>query len=135
MDIRNSDCMGLFVFLLEDLIMVKKPTYEELERRVKRLERRVEDRTRDLRTTLTTMKRKEKEIIQNKSSFEKVYRQLMETSQALSVLARNIDRDKETLEKEIFMTISSKIMPIIIELQMDIYCKKREADLKVLAMV
>ena len=115
--------------------MAKKPTYEELERRVKRLERRVEDRTRDLRTTLTTMRRKEKEIIQNKSSFEKVYRQLMETSQALSVLARNIDRDKETLEKEIFMTISSKIMPIIIELQMDIYCKKREADLKVLAMV
>ena len=31
--------MGLFVFLLEDLIMVKKPTYEELEQRIRKLEK------------------------------------------------------------------------------------------------
>ena len=86
-----------------------------------------------LRNALKAVTHNEKELMKNKSSFEKVNRQLMETNQALSVLARNIDKDKEILEKRVFKIISTKIMPIIKELQMDKYCKKREADLEVLA--
>ena len=87
----------------------------------------------ELQNALNEVKRNEKELIKHKSSIEKVNRQLMETNQALSVLARNIDKDKEILEKRVFKIIGSKIMPIIKELQMDQYCKKREADLEVMA--
>jgi len=87
----------------------------------------------ELRNALNAVKDNEKELIKHKSSLEKVNRQLMETNQALSVLARNIDKDKELLEKRVIKIISSKIMPIIKELQIDQYCKKREADLEVLA--
>jgi DNA-binding NarL/FixJ family response regulator len=97
------------------------------------LERRVENRTRKLRTTLKIMKRNEKEIVRHKSSLEKVNRELMETNQALSVLARNIDRDKEFLEKKIYETTSVNIMPIIKELQNDTNCQKHQADLEVIS--
>ncbi len=105
---------------------------ESLQKAHHELERRVEDRTRKLSTTLKIMKRKEKEIIQHKSSLEKVNREIMETNQALSVLARNIDRDKEFLEKKIYETTSVNIMPIIKELLKDTNCQKRRADLEVL---
>ena len=57
----------------------------------------------------------------------------METNQALSVLARNIDKDKETFEERIYKITSNKIMPIIKELKKDPNCRKRQADLEVLA--
>ena len=40
----------------------------------------------------------------------------METNQAVSVLARNIDSEKEELEEKVNTTITSKIMPIVNEL-------------------
>jgi len=115
-------------------ITKQKSAEEALRKAHDKLEHRVEERTKELGTTLKTMRRKEKEIMQNKSSLEKINRQLMETNQALSVLARNIDKDKEILEKRIYNIISGKIKPIIKELQMDQYCKRREADLEVLAI-
>jgi PAS domain S-box-containing protein len=119
--------MGIFRDITE-----RVKAEETLKKSHNELEHRVEDRTRKLKTTLKTMKRKEKEIIQHKSSLEKVNREIMETNQALSVLARNIDRDKEFLEKKIYETTSVNIMPIIKELQNDTNCKKHQAELEVL---
>jgi PAS domain S-box-containing protein len=119
--------MGIFRDITE-----RKHAEEAIRKAHDELEHRVEDRTRKLRTTLKTMRRKEEEIIQHKSSLEKVNRELMETNQALSILARNIDRDKEFLEKKIYETTSVNIMPIIKELQKDTNCQKHQADLEVL---
>ena len=68
----------------------------------KELEHRVKERTFELNNALRSIQRSEKELIQRKIALEKLNKELMETNQALSILARNIDKDKELLEKKIF---------------------------------
>lgn len=72
------------------------------------------------------------ELMEYRSSLEKVNREITETNKALSVLARNIDRDKELLEKKIYETIRIKLIPIIEELKGDKNCQKRLVDLELL---
>jgi PAS domain S-box-containing protein len=110
----------------------RKRTEAELREARDGLEIRVKERTRDLETALRIIKEREKEIEQRKSTLEQLNQKLMETNQALSILARNIDRDKEVMEKRIIKMIQIKIMPIINELKKDKGCQKRLADLEVL---
>jgi len=96
------------------------------------LEDRVKERTSELNKALKTIKRSEKELIQHKFNLEKLNKELMETNLALSILARNIDRDKDLLMKKIYEITRTNIMPIIEELQDDKNCQKRLADLELL---
>ena len=64
------------------------------------LEHRVKERTLELNNALKTVRHSEKELLQHKLSLEKINKELLETNQALSVLARNIDRDKELIKKK-----------------------------------
>jgi len=105
---------------------------EALKKSHNELERRVNERTFQLNNALKTIKQSEAKLIQRKLSLEKLNKELLETNQALSVLARNIDKNKELLEKKIYEIIIVKIMPIIEELQDDKSCQKRLADLEVL---
>ena len=57
------------------------------------------------------------ELVKNRSEWESLNRELVQTHQAMSVLARNIDSKKVELEEKVNTTITSKIMPIIKELQ------------------
>jgi len=77
------------------------------------LDRRVKERTAELEDALETIRRNEKELIERKSALEILNRELMETNQALSVLARNMERDKDVLRKKIYETYTAKILPII----------------------
>ncbi len=120
------------IVVSEHDVTKRKQAAEVLWKAHDELERRFEDRTRKLRTTLKIMKRKEKEIIRHKSSLEKVNREIMETNQALSVLARNIDREKELLEKKIYEITTAKILPIIKDLKGNDRLKSFLADLDVL---
>ena len=56
------------------------------------------------------------ELAKNRSEWESLNRELIQTHQAMSVLARNIDSKKVELEEKVNTTITSKIMPIINEL-------------------
>lgn len=67
-----------------------------------------------------------------KSSLGKVNREIIETNKALSVLARNIDRDRKLLEEKIYKTSRINIIPIIKELQGDKNCRKCMASLELL---
>lgn len=96
------------------------------------LEHRVKERTFKLNNALKTVQRSEKELSQRKLSLEKLNKELMETNQAVSVLARNIDKKKEELEKKIIRTCNGKLLPILKELQKDVYCQKRQADLELI---
>jgi PAS domain S-box-containing protein len=96
------------------------------------LEHLVKERTLELNNALKTIKRSEKELTQRKLALEQLNRELIETNQALSILARNIDRDKNLLEKKIYEITSTNIIPIINELQDDKSCQKRLADLELL---
>jgi PAS domain S-box-containing protein len=57
------------------------------------------------------------ELDMNRSEWEHLNRELAQTHQAMSVLARNIDSKKVELEEKVNTTISSKIMPIVKKLQ------------------
>ncbi|MDH4206952.1 MAG: response regulator [Desulfobacteraceae bacterium] len=105
---------------------------EALQKAHNDLDRRVKERTVELNNALKTVKRSETELSQRKLALEKLNRELLETNQALSVLARNIDKKKEDLEKKIFTMCNSKLMPILKGLQKDVYCQKREADLELI---
>jgi len=96
------------------------------------LDRLVKERTLKLNNALKDIHRSEKELTQRKFALEKLNIELMETNQALSILARNIDRDKELLEKKIYEITSTNIMPIIKGLQDDKSCQNRLADLELL---
>lgn len=56
------------------------------------------------------------ELVKNRSEWESLNRELVQTHQAMSVLAKNIDSKKVELEKKVNTTITSKVMPIIKEL-------------------
>jgi PAS domain S-box-containing protein len=137
---RNVMISGAPIFLSEDKIESAIATFTditELKRTEKALmkahdtlEHRVKERTFELNNALKTVKRSERELSQRKLSLEKVNKELLETNQALSVLARNIDKKKEELEKKILKMCNSKLMPILKGLQKDVYCQNRQADLE-----
>ena len=56
------------------------------------------------------------ELDKNRSEWESLNRELIQTHHAMSVLARNIDSKKVELEEKVNTTITSKIMPIVNEL-------------------
>jgi len=105
---------------------------EELRKAHDELELRVKKRTKELKAALSEMKRKEEELVKLKKYSEKINTELMETNQALSTLARNIDREKELLENKIYNTIVGDVMPVITELQNNKSCRRCLADLEVL---
>jgi PAS domain S-box-containing protein len=56
------------------------------------------------------------ELEKNRSEWESLNRELVQTHQAMSVLAKNIDSKKVELEEKVNTTITSKVMPIINDL-------------------
>ncbi|MDH3575839.1 MAG: PAS domain S-box protein [Desulfobacteraceae bacterium] len=139
---RNVMISGAPIFLSEDKIHSAIGTFTDItdKKRAEKalikardeLEIRVKERTVELNNALKTVKRSEKKLSQRKLSLEKVNKELLETNQAVSVLARNIDKKKEELEKKYFRLCNSKLIPILKGLQKDVYCQKREADLELI---
>jgi DNA-binding NarL/FixJ family response regulator len=115
-----------------EVAFYKKKAQEALKKAHNDLDRRVKERTFELNDALKTLKLSETELSQRKSALEKLNRELLETNQALSVLARNIDKNKEELEERYFKLCNSKIIPILKGLQNDVYCQKRQADLELM---
>ena len=81
------------------------------------MERRVEERTQELKTAAKKLKAKQKELIHHKAELELVNKDLLETNRAVSVLARNIDKNRRDAEGRFAKTISSKILPIVEDLK------------------
>jgi PAS domain S-box-containing protein len=139
---RNVMTSGAPIFSSEDKvdstiatftdITERKQTEKALKKARDELEVRVKERTMELSDMLEAIKRSEEELIQHKSELEKVNKELFETNRALSVLARNIDREKEILENKIYNTIVVDVMPVITELQNNKTCQRCLADLEVL---
>lgn len=77
------------------------------------------------------LKRSRDDLLAYKSRLEKLNTQLMETNNALSVLARNIESTRRETEKEIILKIRSLIIPIIERLQQnrDLVLYRAELDM------
>ena len=103
-----------------------------LERELKKVHKESEKKSKILSHTLKKMEDKEEDLIQHKSNLEKLNKEMIETNRALSVLAGNIVKNKEILEKKIYETCTAKILPIIKDLKSNKNCQRIMADLDVL---
>ena len=119
------------VEILRD-ITERKMSEENLQKAHKALELEFEEHSQTLSDTLKKMEQKEKDLIQHKSDLQKLNKEMIETNRALSVLARNIDKNKELYEKKIYETTTVKILPIIKDLKSNYSLKRFTADLDVL---
>lgn len=95
-------------------ILLRKAN-EELEKKVEELEQ-------------TQM-----ELMSNKLEIENVNSQLMETNNALSILARNLDRARKESEKRIIERTRTLIIPVIEKLQSGRGLERYTTDLNLLA--
>jgi DNA-binding CsgD family transcriptional regulator len=82
--------------------------------------------------TTEELEQKQKELLHHKLDLVKANKELVQTNTALSVLARNIDKKRDEVEKKIAHTISSQIVPLVEELQKDMIPEKCKAKLEVL---
>ena len=62
---------------------------------------------------LEAIERKQKELLRYKSELEKVNKELGQTNTALSVLAKNLAKNRQGTKNAIGQTINSKIIPIV----------------------
>jgi PAS domain S-box-containing protein len=97
------------------------------------LEQRVTERTQELMDVAEKLEEKQRELLRHKLDLEKANKELVQTNTALSVLARNIDKKRDEVEKKIARTISSQILPVVDEIKNDKMLEKTRAKLDVLA--
>jgi DNA-binding NarL/FixJ family response regulator len=115
-----------------EIALYRKEMEKKLRQTHDALEHRVKERTAELNETLETLKCSETELAHHKAVLERLNQELMDTNQALSVVATNIDKEKQKLEKEFFTLCSGKIIPKLKNLQKDVHCQKRRADLELM---
>jgi PAS domain S-box-containing protein len=100
----------------------------------KKLETRVEERTKELKTTAKKLKTKQKELARHKDKLELVNKDLLETNKAVSLLARNMEREKDEAEKMVVKIIRSKALPVLEEFQRNKAFEKYQPDIEELMM-
>ena len=115
-----------------ELALHKKKMEKKLRKAHEALEHRIKKRTTELDETLETLKRSETELAQYKLILKRLNQELMDTHQALSVVANNIDKEKQKLEEQFFTLCSGKIIPMLKNLQQDQRCEKRQADIELM---
>ena len=91
----------------------RKKIQLDVKRKNEEIKQQMDKRTKELKETTAELNRKNNELLDHKKQFENLNQELLETNKALSVLARNIDREKNEVEKNIALTINTKLMPII----------------------
>ena len=115
-----------------EVALHNKKMEEKLRKANNDLDHRVKERTIELNNALETLKHKEAELDHHKLVLERLNQELLNTNQALSVVANNIDKEKQKLEKQFFTLCNGKIIPTLKRLQKDVYCEKRQADLELM---
>ena len=93
---------------------------------------RYKHKSKSLSDALKMLEEKDKDLKRYQSDLEKLNKEIIENNQAVSVLARNINRNKELYEDKIYETTTAKIMPIIKALKNNKNCQKIMAELEVL---
>jgi PAS domain S-box-containing protein len=94
-------------------ITERKCTQETLLNSCAELKCRVENRDLELKKTVRALESKRRELSLLKIEGEKISNELLETNNAISILARNMNDHRLEAEKSIAGTINSKIMPIV----------------------
>ena len=98
-------------------ITERKKVEKALHKAQENLERQVEERTLELKGAAEELKDRQEQLFRKKSELEKVNKELMGTNRAISILARNIDKNKQEMEYTIAKKINSMLMPTIKDLR------------------
>ena len=88
------------------------------------LKKKLKKREAELKTVSHTLMQNKQELTKTKSELGRLSRELVQTNKAISVLAKNIETQKDEMESKVNTTISDKIMPIINALQTEPMIKK-----------
>jgi PAS domain S-box-containing protein len=103
-----------------------------LEKQMEKCAIELSECTAELMGTYEKLRHKNKELLLHKSDLEKANKELVQVNTALSVLARNIDKKKDAVEKKIAHKISSQLIPIIEEVKRERIPEKSRVKLDVL---
>jgi len=86
----------------------------------------------ELEEKVKELEESQKKLLNNKSKLENVNKQLMETNDALSVLARNLDRTRKESERQVLERTKTLIVPIIEKLRQGGTLEREKTDLDLL---
>ena len=78
------------------------------------------------------LSRKKESLLDYESKIDVISNELLQTNRAMSILARNIDKEKKIMEKNIRNIVLTKILPIINNLRKISALKKYRMELDVL---
>ncbi len=121
---RNKDeGNGVSCVVLKD-ISKKMQLEHKMNKSFNALKAKLKKRETELKTVSDQLHSHQKELVATRSELEHLNQELVQTTQAVSVLAKNIDSKKVELEEKVNTTITTKIMPIIRDLQTDEKIKK-----------
>ncbi|MFA5074473.1 MAG: response regulator [Nitrospirota bacterium] len=81
------------------------------------------------------LKEKREELVLNENRFKQVNKQLLDTNNALSVLAQNIDRTRKETESQVAEKIKTSIIPILDKIGSDEKYEELRSDLELLMEV
>ena len=94
-------------------ITLRRWKEKTLDKAHNKLEQHVKERTHELIKITEALEQKQKELLRHKSELEKVNQELGQTNTALSVLAKNLAKNRQGTKNVIGKTINSKIIPIV----------------------
>lgn len=90
------------------------------------------EKERSVKQLIQDLKHNEAELLLHKERLEYLNTELIDTNQALSVLARNIERERDQMEKRIAIKLRSLIIPAIEKLRRDESLAQYEMELDML---
>jgi chromosome segregation ATPase len=97
------------------------------------LRQKLKKKETELKTVSDILVHHKQELVKTKSELESLNRELIQTNQAMSVLAKKIDIQKAELEDRVNTTIATKIMPIIKDIQTEPKIKKFWPEINLMA--
>ncbi len=77
---------------------------------------------RKVKTLIKDLEERKAELLVNKERLETLNSRLIETNRALSVLAQNIEREREEIEKRVALRLKSHLHPVLEKLKKDEHC-------------
>jgi len=87
----------------------------------------------DLEAKIKELQHSERALKDNKAELEDVNRQLIETNNALSILARNLEKARKVSERQLLHSSRTLILPIVDKLRQSRYLRNHYTDLDLLS--
>jgi DNA-binding CsgD family transcriptional regulator len=126
------------VALLEEVARIFPQVIErsglltDLQEARQRLEDERERQTAELQEATAKLRARQEELLAQKSELEILNKELVETNKAVTVLARNLEQNRQEVERNVALTISSKIVPLVERFIQDDAFAALRPDLEVL---